>query len=105
MAEKENREDNGLPGGKDDREGCSHFWKGTDTPRESKHLQEGQAITANIQYQEEYFNMEAHEFYSFDKIDIHWETDLKFESVCQQILVWRGSSINFLMTKRKGDIP
>jgi len=48
--------------------------------------------------------MEAYEFYSFDKIDIHWETDLRFESVCEQTLMGRRNSINFLITKRIGDI-
>jgi hypothetical protein len=48
--------------------------------------------------------MEAYKLYSFDKIDIHGETDLRFESVCEQTLMGRRNSIDFLTTKRKGDI-
>jgi hypothetical protein len=49
--------------------------------------------------------MEAYEFYSLDKIDIHWETDLRFESVCEQTLIGRRDSINSLMTKQKRRYP
>jgi hypothetical protein len=48
--------------------------------------------------------MEAFEFYSFDKIDIHRETNLRFESVCEQTQMGRRDSLNSLMTNRRGDI-
>jgi hypothetical protein len=49
--------------------------------------------------------MEVYEFYSFDKIDLHRETDLRFESVCEQTQMGRRDSINSLMTKQKRRYP
>ena len=48
--------------------------------------------------------MEVYEFNSLDKIDFHRGKDPRFESVSEQTLMGRRNSIDFLTTKRKGDI-
>jgi hypothetical protein len=49
--------------------------------------------------------MEVYEFYSFDEIDLHRETDMRFESVCEQTQMGRRDSIDSLMTKQKRRYP
>jgi hypothetical protein len=53
----------------------------------------------NTQHQEKYSNLQDYQFHSFDKIDLRWETDPGFESVCQQILIRMKDLIRFLMTE------